>query len=211
MLVQLRSRLTPYNGRDPRERGLQYVVSRIRLCFPGASGGWARWYYMYAVPARLEGFFFSGSGRSRRRGVCQELRTWNGGRRVVRERGWYEGLSPVRIAICLRGSLSKTIARPQTVLNALGLECVSVLFARAGKRDRACVGEGNSEACEAAVVWMWTVMRWPRPLAVSPLLAGASWLEPDLVVKREMLLCTGGHTHQSTQGDNTGIARRRWS
>jgi len=147
MLVQLRSRLTPYNGRDPRERG---------------SNTWFRAF------------------------ACVFQR-----RRAVGHAG--------------------TTCMPHTVLNALGLECVSVLFARAGKRDRACVGEGNSEACEAAVVWMWTVMRWPRPLAVSPLLAGASWWEPDLVVKREMLLCTGGHTHQSTQGDNTGIARRWWS
>ena len=171
----------------------------------GCSSTWFRAFTCVFRPRRAVGhaFFYlkkKDSGHSRSHGVCQEPRTFNGGRRVVRERGWCEGLSPVRIAICLRGSLSKTIARPHTVLNALGLECVSVLFggrsARAGKRDRACAGKGNTEACEAAVVSTRTVMRWPRPLAVSPLLAGASWWEPDLVVKREMLLCTGGHTQE---------------
>ena len=34
------------------------MVSRIRLCFPAALGGWARVYYMYAVPARGEAFSF---------------------------------------------------------------------------------------------------------------------------------------------------------
>ena len=41
------------------------MFSRIRLCFPVASGGWASVYYMYAVPARGEAFsfFFKDSGR----------------------------------------------------------------------------------------------------------------------------------------------------
>ena len=62
--------------------------------------------------------------------------------------------------------------------------------------DRACAGEGNTEAGEAAVVLTRSVMRWPRPLAVSPSLAGASWWEPDLVV-------TGGHTHRSAREGKT--------
>ena len=169
------------------------MVSRIRSCF---SGG-------VAVPARGEAFSFifeKDSGRSGSRGARRELRARTGGRRVARERGRCEGLLRARAAMCLCGALSSKPprARAHTVLNALGLECASVLCCRwAGEpRDRACAGEGNTEAGEAAVVLTRSVMRWPRPLAVSPSLAGASWWEPDLVV-------TGGHTHQSAREGKT--------
>ena len=155
------------------------------------------------MPARGEAFSFifeKDSGRSGSRGARRELRARTGGRRVVRERGRWEGLLRARAAMCLCGALSSKPprARAHTVLNALGLECASVLCCWwAGEpRDRACAGEGNTEAGEAAVVLTRSVMRWPRPLAVSPSLAGASWWEPDLVV-------TGGHTHQSAREGKT--------
>ena len=165
------------------------------------------------MPARGEAFSFifeKDSGRSGSRGARRELRARTGGRRVVRERGRSEGLLRARAAMCLCGALSSKPprARAHTVLNALGLECLSVLCCWwAGEpSDRACAGEGNTEAGEAAVVLTRSVMRWPRPLAVSPSLAGASWWEPDLVV-------TGGHTHQSAREGKThgDAARRRWS
>ena len=155
------------------------------------------------MPARGEAFSFifeKDSGRSGSRGARRELRARTGGRRVVRERGRSEGLLRARTAMCLCGALSSKPprARAHTVLNALGLECLSVLCCWwAGEpSDRACAGEGNTEAGEAAVVLTRSVMRWPRPLAVSPSLAGASWWEPDLVV-------TGGHTHQSAREGKT--------
>lgn len=165
------------------------------------------------MPARGEAFSFifeKDSGRSGSRGARRELRARTGGRRVVRERGRSEGLLRARTAMCLCGALSSKPprARAHTVLNALGLECLSVLCCWwAGEpSDRACAGEGNTEAGEAAVVLTRSVMRWPRPLAVSPSLAGASWWEPDLVV-------TGGHTHTRARarGKHGDAARRRWS
>ena len=90
-------------------------------------------------------------------------------------------------------------------------ECVvRWAFRTCGEEGSSLRGRGKLRGLRV-VVSTRTVLRWPRPIAVASLLAGASWWEPDLVVKREMLLCTGGHTHQSAQMDNTGNARRRWS
>jgi len=168
------------------------VVSRIRSCFPAAS------------PCRREGRLFlsflkktraarevAGLAESFARGpAAVVLCASAGGARVCS--------GHAQRCACAGLSLANHRARAHTVLNALGLECASVLCCWwAGEpRDRACAGEGNTEAGEAAVVLTRSVMRWPRPLAVSPSLAGASWWEPDLVV-------TGGHTHQSAREGKT--------
>lgn len=168
------------------------MVSRIRSCFPAAS------------PCRREGRLFlsflkktraarevAGLAESFARGpAAVVLCASAGGARVCS--------GHAQRCACAGLSLANHRARAHTVLNALGLECASVLCCRwAGEpRDRACAGEGNTEAGEAAVVLTRSVMRWPRPLAVSPSLAGASWWEPDLVV-------TGGHTHQSAREGKT--------
>jgi hypothetical protein len=178
------------------------VVSRIRSCFPAAS------------PCRREGRLFlsflkktraarevAGLAESFAHGpAAVVLCASAGGARVCS--------GHAQRCACAGLSLANHRARAHTVLNALGLECLSVLCCWwAGEpSDRACAGEGNTEAGEAAVVLTRSVMRWPRPLAVSPSLAGASWWEPDLVV-------TGGHTHQSAREGKThgDAARRRWS
>ena len=158
------------------------------------------------MPARGEAFSFifeKDSGRSGSREARRELRARTGGRRVVRERGRSEGLLRARTAMCLCGALSSKPprARAHTVLNALGLECLSVLCCWwAGEpSDRACAGEGNTEAGEAAVVLTRSVMRW------HPTARGISLACGRLVVGTGPRSDGGPHTPERARGENTGM------
>lgn len=192
------------------------MVSRIRSCFPAASGGWARAYPVYAVPARGEAFslnFEKDSCRSGSRGARREPRARTGGRRVVRERGRREGLLRVRTAMCLRGALSRKPprARSHGLKNALGLECASVLSLVGAPRVRgeaegsSLRGRGEHRGLRGGGG------RDAKCRASAPTACGISLACGRLVVGTGPRSDGGPHTPERARGENTGIARRRWS
>ena len=171
------------------------MVSRIRSCFPAAS------------PCRREGRLFlsflkktraarevAGLAESFARGpAAVVLCASAGGARVCS--------GHAQRCACAGLSLANHRARAHTVLNALGLECASVLCCRwAGEpRDRACAGEGNTEAGEAAVVLTRSVMRW------HPTARGISLACGRLVVGTGPRSDGGPHTPERARGENTGM------